>query len=41
MNRASQTQSATTSALNIYNWADCIDPALLDEFEREYDTKVN
>lgn len=27
--------------LNIYNWADYIDPALLDEFEREYGIKVN
>lgn len=29
------------STLNIYNWADYIDPALLDEFEREYGIKVN
>jgi len=36
-----QAQSATTSTLNIYNWADYIDPALLDEFEREYGIKVN
>jgi putrescine transport system substrate-binding protein len=29
------------STLNIYNWADYIDPALLDEFEREYGIEVN
>jgi putrescine transport system substrate-binding protein len=34
-----QTQPAST--LNIYNWADYIDPALLEEFEREYGIKVN
>jgi putrescine transport system substrate-binding protein len=27
--------------LNIYNWADYIDPAVLDDFEREYGIKVN
>jgi len=29
------------NTLNIYNWADYIDPALLDEFEREYGIEVN
>lgn len=29
------------STLNIYNWADYIDPALIDEFEREYGIEVN
>ncbi len=33
--------AATASTLNIYNWADYIDPALLDEFEREYGIEVN
>lgn len=37
----SQAQSATASTLNIYNWADYIDPVLLEEFEREYGIKVN
>jgi putrescine transport system substrate-binding protein len=29
------------STLNIYNWADYIDPALIEEFEREYGIEVN
>ncbi len=38
----SGTAAAETAAtLNIYNWADYIDPALLDEFEREYGIHVN
>ena len=27
--------------LNIYNWSDYIDPALIEEFEQEYGVKVN
>ncbi len=37
----SRTSVATASTLNIYNWADYIDPALLEEFEREYGIDVN
>jgi putrescine transport system substrate-binding protein len=29
------------ATLNIYNWSDYIDPALLDEFEREFNIEVN
>jgi putrescine transport system substrate-binding protein len=32
---------AAEQVLNIYNWADYIDPALLEEFEQEYNIKVN
>jgi putrescine transport system substrate-binding protein len=31
----------TPSTLNIYNWSDYIDPALIDEFEREFGIEVN
>jgi putrescine transport system substrate-binding protein len=37
----SPARAATTPTLNIYNWADYIDPAVLDDFEREYGVKVN
>ena len=33
--------AAEERLLNIYNWADYIDPALLDEFEDEYGIRVN
>ncbi|MEZ5573000.1 MAG: extracellular solute-binding protein [Halioglobus sp.] len=33
--------AAAGATLNIYNWADYIDPELIDEFEREYQIKVN
>ena len=32
---------AEQPTLNIYNWSDYIDPALVKEFEREYGIKVN
>jgi len=32
---------AKQSILNIYNWSDYIDPALVEEFEQEYGIKVN
>jgi putrescine transport system substrate-binding protein len=31
----------TPRMLNIYNWSDYIDPALIDEFEREFGIEVN
>jgi putrescine transport system substrate-binding protein len=34
-------QAAEPATLNIYNWADYIDPALIEEFEHEYNIKVN
>lgn len=33
--------AAADNVLNIYNWADYIDPALIEEFEREFDIRVN
>ncbi len=33
--------SAEESVLNIYNWADYIDPDIIEEFEAEYDIKIN
>jgi putrescine transport system substrate-binding protein len=33
--------AAEPSTLNIYNWSDYIDPALIDEFEREFNVEVN
>jgi len=33
--------AAAQPTLNIYNWSDYIDPALIDEFEREYGIEVN
>ncbi len=38
---ASVTPAAEKPVLNIYNWADYIDPALVEEFEREYGIRVN
>lgn len=38
---SSSVAAAPAPTLNIYNWADYIDPALLDEFEREYGIEVN
>jgi putrescine transport system substrate-binding protein len=35
------TAAADKSILNIYNWSDYIDPALVEEFEKEYGIKVN
>lgn len=35
------THAAGPATLNIYNWADYIDPALIEEFEQEYHIKVN
>jgi putrescine transport system substrate-binding protein len=35
------TWGAEESLLNIYNWSDYIDPALVEEFEQEYGIKVN
>ncbi|MEZ5503572.1 MAG: extracellular solute-binding protein [Halioglobus sp.] len=34
-------RAAEAPILNIYNWADYIDPDLIDEFSREYGIKVN
>ena len=39
--RALAAAAAATPTLNIYNWADYIDPELLEEFEREYGIEVN
>lgn len=33
--------AAEPATLNIYNWSDYIDPALIDEFTREFGIKVN
>lgn len=33
--------SAQPAVVNIYNWADYIDPSVIEEFEREYKIKVN
>ena len=33
--------SADEPVLNIYNWADYIDPSVIDEFEAEYGIKIN
>ena len=33
--------AAAEPILNIYNWSDYIDPALVEEFEREYNIKVH
>ena len=33
--------SANPGVVNIYNWADYIDPAVIEEFEAEYGIKVN
>ena len=33
--------AAEEPVLNIYNWADYIDPSLIDEFEAEYGIKIN
>ncbi|MFT4824384.1 MAG: putrescine transport system substrate-binding protein [Halioglobus sp.] len=33
--------TAQESTLNIYNWADYIDPQIIDDFERLYDIEVN
>jgi putrescine transport system substrate-binding protein len=33
--------AAERPILNIYNWSDYIDPALIDEFEQEYGIRVN
>jgi putrescine transport system substrate-binding protein len=38
---AGRVVTAAESVLNIYNWADYIDPALIEEFEREFGIKVN
>ncbi len=36
-----QHSAAQSNTLNIYNWSDYIDPALLKEFESEYGIEVN
>jgi len=36
-----QYSAAQSTTLNIYNWSDYIDPALLKEFESEYGIEVN
>ena len=33
--------SAKDASLNVYNWSDYIDPAVVPAFEREYGIKVN
>lgn len=38
---SAQAFSADPSTLNIYNWADYIDPSVIDEFESEYGIEVN
>jgi len=38
---ASVAAAAREPVLNIYNWSDYIDPALVKEFEREFGIKVN
>jgi putrescine transport system substrate-binding protein len=36
-----QHSAAQSATLNIYNWSDYIDPALLEEFEKEFNIEVN
>ena len=36
-----QHSAAQSTTLNIYNWSDYIDPALLEEFEKEFNVEVN
>ena len=36
-----QYSAAQNNTLNIYNWSDYIDPALLEEFEKEFNVEVN
>ena len=36
-----QYSAAQNNTLNIYNWSDYIDPALLEEFEKEFNIEVN
>ncbi|MEP5568447.1 MAG: extracellular solute-binding protein [Halioglobus sp.] len=38
---AGQAFSAEERILNIYNWSDYIDPAIIEEFESEYGIKIN
>ena len=34
-------QAAEEPVLNVYNWADYIDPSILEDFEAEYGIRVN